>query len=85
MFSERANPDGKKPFAYREGSLFRFRKAHLAGGKRPHTYCVRHLWQCGICSEKYTLAFQEGWGVVMTLQSVDLPEEQDPRRFVAVA
>ena len=85
MFSECANPDCKKPFDYREGRFFRFSKACLAGGKRLNTHCVEHLWLCGICSEKYTLAYQEGWGVVMTLQRVDLPEEQDSRRFVAVA
>jgi hypothetical protein len=64
MFSECANPDCKKPFDYREGRFFRFSKAYLAGGKRPKTRCVQHLWLCGICLERYTLAYQEGWGVV---------------------
>jgi hypothetical protein len=30
MFSECANPDCKKPFDYREGRFFRFRKALAA-------------------------------------------------------
>jgi hypothetical protein len=85
MFSAYANPDCKKTFDYREGRFFRFRKAYLAGGKRPNTHCVQQLWLCGSCSEKYTLAYEEARGVVMTLQRVDLPEERDAVRFVAVA
>ena len=85
MFSECANPDCGKPFDYREGRFFRFRKAHLAGGKRPNVHCVQHLWLCGGCSEKYTLAYEDSRGVAMTLRRVDLLEEQDGCRFVAVA
>jgi hypothetical protein len=85
MFSACANPDCKRTFDYREGRLFRFRKAYLADGKRPNTHCVQHLWLCGNCSEKYTLAYEDERGVVMTLQRVDLPEERDACRLVAVA
>ena len=85
MFSACANPDCKRTFDYREGRFFRFRKAYLASGKRPNTHCVQHLWLCGNCSEKYTLAYEDERGVVMTSQRVDLPEERDDCRFVAVA
>jgi len=46
---------------------------------------VQHLWLCGNCSEKYTLAYEDERGVVMTLQRMELPEERDACRFVAVA
>jgi len=85
MFSACANPDCKRTFDYREGRFFRFRKAYLAGGKRPNNHCVQHLWLCGNCSEKYTLAYEDERGVVMTLQRMELPEERDACRFVAVA
>ena len=85
MFSACANPDCKRTFDYREGRFFRFRKAYLAGGKRPNSHCVQHLWLCGNCSEKYTLVYDDERGVVMTLQRMELPEERDACRFVAVA
>lgn len=47
-------------------------------------FCVQHLWLCGTCSEKYTLAYEDTRGVVMTLQHMDLLEERDACRFVAV-
>jgi len=85
MFSECANPNCKKPFDHREERFFRFSKAYL-DGRRTSRYplCAAPLVVWGLL-EKYTLGCQEGWGVVMTLQCVDLPQEQDSRRFVAVA
>ena len=86
MFSACANPNCKKGFDFREGRFFRFRKEHLAGDEPPNTHCVQHLWLCGNCSERYTLAYEETLGgVVMTLHRLDLPAEQDTCRFVAVA
>jgi hypothetical protein len=85
MFSECANPDCKKPFDYRQGRFFRFRKACLVGGWHPNTHCVQHLWLWGSCSEKYALAYQDARGVVMTLQRAELPAEQEFCRLVAVA
>ena len=87
MFSECANPDCKKPFDYREGRFFRFRKAYLAGGKRPNTHCVQHLWLCGSCSKRYTLAYEDERDVVILLQCTDLAPsgEHDVGRLVAVA
>jgi hypothetical protein len=85
MFSACANPDCKKRFDYREGRFFRFRKEHSAGDEPPNTHCVQHLWLCGKCSERYTLAYEEAQGVVMTMHRMDLPEELDTYRFIAVA
>jgi|SRR6188472_1192646 hypothetical protein len=87
MFSESANPDCKKPFDYREGRFFRFRKAYLAGGKRLNTHCVQHLWLCGSCSKRYTLAYEDERDVVILLQYPDLAPsgEHDVGRLVAVA
>ena len=85
MFSACANPDCKINFDHREGRFFRFRKEHLAGDELPNTHCVQHLWLCGRCAEKFTLAYEEARGVVMTSHCMDLREEQDACRFVAVA
>jgi hypothetical protein len=85
MFSVCANPDCKKTFDYQEGRLFRFHKEHLASGGPSNTHCVQHLWLCGSCSERYTLTYEEARGVVMTVHYMDLPEQQDTCRFIAVA
>jgi hypothetical protein len=85
MFSECANPDCKKPFDYREGRFFRFRKAYLTGGRRPNTHCVQHLWLCGNCAKGYTLAYADERDVAIILQRLEPSEEQDVSRLVAVA
>jgi hypothetical protein len=85
MFSACANPDCKKTFDYQEGRLFRFHKEPLASDGPSNSHCVQHLWLCRSCSERYTLTYEEARGVVMTAHFMDLPEQQDTRRFIAVA
>ncbi|MGB9464737.1 MAG: hypothetical protein WBR10_06465 [Candidatus Acidiferrum sp.] len=84
MFSSCANPDCRAAFDYREGHLFRFHKAYPAGEKPPNTHAVQHLWLCGNCSSGYTLAYEDGYGVVI-LRRQDTPGQTLPSRFVAAA
>ena len=85
MFSACANPDCKTRFDYQEGRFFRFHKEHLASDGPANAHCVQHHWLCGKCSERYTLAYEEARGVVMFVHHMDLLEELDTCRFVAVA
>lgn len=85
MFSQCANPDCKTKFDYREGRFFRFHKEHMTGDEPPNTHRVQHLWLCRKCSERYTLAYEEARGVVMSVHRLDVLEELHDCRFVAVA
>jgi hypothetical protein len=71
-------------FDYREGHLFRFHKAYLTGEKPPNTHAVQHFWLCGTCSADYTLAYEDGYGVVI-LRRPDTAGQPMPCRFVAAA
>jgi hypothetical protein len=84
MFSTCANPDCRSAFDYREGHLFRFHKAYPAGERPPNTHAVQHLWLCGNCSADYTLAYEDGYGVVI-LRRPDTAGQPMPCRFVAAA
>lgn len=84
MISTCANPDCQAAFEYHEGQLFRFHKAYPAGGKPPNTHAVQHFWLCGCCSKEYTLAYEDGRGVVM-LDRVEMSGPPSPCRFVAAA
>lgn len=84
MFSTCANPDCHAGFDYHEGRLFRFHKAYLAGEKPPNTHAVQHFWLCGGCSADFTLAYEDGYGVVI-LRRLETTGQPIPCRFVAAA
>jgi hypothetical protein len=84
MFSSCANPDCRAAFDYREGHLFRFHKAYPTGEKPPNAYAVQHFWLCGNCSANYTLAYEDGYGVVI-VRRLETAGQVVASRFVAAA
>jgi len=65
MYLECANPNCNCEYDYGHGRLYRFHQA-LSQEKQPaHSHGVKHYWLCARCSEKYTVEFQKGVGVLL--------------------
>jgi hypothetical protein len=64
MLSVCANPQCRAAFFSGEGRFFRFRLSHN-DGNAANTHAVEHFWLCGKCSQRFTLGFRDGVGVVI--------------------
>jgi hypothetical protein len=82
VFSNCANPDYAVTFDYRQGRFFRFHKNVAAGGLK-NTHSVQHFWLCGQCSQKFTLEYKDGVGVL--IHRTDIMSQADSSRFIAAA
>src|SRR5580704_536729 len=79
MLSICANPECLAAFLSGEGRFFRFRLSHDDGNKAANAHAVRHFWLCDKCSQRFTLGFRDGVGVVIKNRPDVAPESDISR------
>ena len=79
-----ANPECRLSLAYGTGIFFRFRQSYDVGNKPPNTHAVQHFWLCGACSQKFTLEFREGTGVLLKNRP-DVSSQPEVLKCIAAA
>jgi hypothetical protein len=65
MYLECANPNCNCEYDYGHGRLYRFHQFGSRENKAANSHGVKHYWLCASCSEKYTIEFQKGVGVLL--------------------
>jgi hypothetical protein len=71
-----ANPICTSAYEYGHGRLLRIPQT-LSSEKQPaHWHGVKHYWLCARCSEKFTIEFQKGTGVLLTEKLEEGAENQ---------
>ena len=68
MLDKCANSGCSKPFDYKQGRFFRFRRVCAANEAPANAHSVQHFWLCGRCEETYTLQYHKEHGVVISLR-----------------
>jgi len=64
-----------------QGPLLSFSQERCGG--RAQKYAFQHFWLCRQCCEKFTLAYEDGIGVL--INRTDAPCQAEPSRFIAAA
>jgi hypothetical protein len=60
-----ANPICNSEFEYGHGRLLRVQQNSPQEKQPSHWHGVKHYWLCARCSEKFTIGFQKGTGVLL--------------------
>jgi len=61
-----ANPICNSEYSYGHGRLLRVQQSPSQEKQPSHWHGVKHYWLCSRCSEKFTIEFQKGTGVLLT-------------------
>ena len=61
-----ANPICNSEYELGHGRLLRVQQSHSSEKQPTHWHGVKHYWLCARCSEKFTIEFQKGTGVLLT-------------------
>ena len=78
MYLECANPNCNCEYDYGHGRLYRFQQPASQDKKPATSHGVKHYWLCPRCSEKYTIEFQKGAGVLL-MERLEELESADAR------
>jgi hypothetical protein len=60
-----ANPICNSAYELGHGRLARVQQTHSSEKQPTHWHGVKHYWLCARCSEKFTIEFQKGTGVLL--------------------
>jgi hypothetical protein len=71
-----ANPICNSEYENGRGRLLRVQQTPSSEKQPAHWHGVKHYWLCARCSEKYTIEFQKGTGVLLTEKLVEGSETQ---------
>src|ERR1700691_6002927 len=69
-----SNPDCARPFAHRNGRLFRFHESYTGGAQPRVAHSVRHFWLCELCSSTHTLEYHNGRSMLLEKDSIPSPK-----------
>ena len=76
MYLECANPNCNCEYDYGRGRLFRFQQPQSPEKMLPNSHGVKHFWLCARCSQKHTIEFQKGVGVLLMERLEELADAE---------
>ena len=83
MLDKCANSECSKPFDYKQGRFFRFRRVCAANEAPANAHSVQHFWMCDRCAETHTLRYHRELGGGVSLRLTIRDENFLPRKTIA--